>query len=100
MYIIYSLLLCCREHVEELNTTLKERDQQIVSYEKSLKDLDAESRSKKELEIHIRKIEAELDEKQSTEIRLKHELSAANEKKVRDQVNSRPKQLLYICADY
>ena len=73
--------------MDELNSTLRQRDQQIESYEVSLQQLDSESRSKKELEVHVRQIEAELEERRNSEQRLRNELSTANDKRERDQVS-------------
>ena len=73
--------------MDELNSTLRQRDQQIESYEVSLQQLDSESRTKKELEVHVRQIEAELEEKRNCEQRLRNELSTANDKRERDQVS-------------
>ena len=73
--------------MDELNSTLRQRDQQIESYEVSLQQLDSESRTKKELEVHVRQIEAELEERRNSEQRLRNELSTANDKRERDQVS-------------
>ena len=73
--------------MDELNSTLRQRDQQIESYEVSLQQLDSESRTKKELEVHVRQIEAELEERRNSEQRLRNELSTANDKRECDQVS-------------
>lgn len=66
----------------------------IISYEKSLKELDSESRTKKELEIRMRQLESELDERRSAEIRYKTELTSANEKHNKAQVERLGKLLI------
>ena len=75
-----------REQVEELNQAIRQRDHQLTSFESSLKELDSESRSKKELEVQVHSLEGQLQDMHSSEQRLKKELSFVEERKANDQV--------------
>lgn len=75
-----------REQVDELNQVIRQQEHQLATLESSSKELDIESQRKHELEARVRSLELQLQEQRSAELRLKNELSFAEERKASDQV--------------
>ncbi|XP_067930296.1 early endosome antigen 1-like [Watersipora subatra] len=75
-----------KEQVDELNQVIRQQEHQLATLESSSKELDIESQRKHELEARVRSLELQLQEQRSAELRLKNELSFAEERKASDQL--------------